>query len=153
MKMRFTACSRYLMKTACQMAMIIFWLLLTHVKMFTPKYIYTKGEPWASFPEFSFGKRHFYPDSKREWENGLYTEKEKFDCAAWYILLKGMIAKPNSIQIYNKYMFLKLAKLRESTLFNSAAILKRNMKVVVTKVTKHLQHIPSSFTVGRWSTV
>lgn len=94
MKMRFTACSRNLMKTACQMAMIKSWFL------FTPKHIYTKGKSWASF-----GRRHFYPDSNREWEKGLYTGKEKSDCAARYILLIGMIAKTNSIQIYNKYMF------------------------------------------------
>lgn len=54
MKMRFTACSRNLMKTACQMAMIKSWFLfLTQVNMFTPKHIYTKGKSWASYPEFS----------------------------------------------------------------------------------------------------
>lgn len=104
------------------------------ISLFNPsQYVYSKtylhkGQILSKLSWIFIGRRHFYPDSNREWEKGLYTVKEKSDCAARYILLIGMIAKTNSIQIYNKYV-LKLAKLRESTLFNSAATLKRNMKV------------------------
>lgn len=104
MKMRFTACSRNLMKTACQMA-INSWFLFNRSQYVYFKTYQHKGQILSKLSWIFIGKRHFYPDSNREWEKGLHTEKEKSDCAAWYILLKGMIAKPNSIQIYNKYMF------------------------------------------------
>lgn len=103
MKMRFTACSRNLMKTACNDKILI--------SLFNPsQYVYSKtylhkGEILSKLSWIFIGRRHFYPDSNREWEKGLYTVKEKSDCAARYILLIGMIAKPNSIQIYNKYTF------------------------------------------------
>lgn len=105
MKMRFIACSRNLMKTACQMAMIKSWFLFLSKSICLLQNISTqRANLEQAFLNF-LRRRHFYPDSNREWEKGLYTVKEKSDCAARYILLIGMIAKPNSIQIYNKYMF------------------------------------------------
>lgn len=81
------------------------------ISLFNPsQYVYSKtylhkGQILSKLSWIFIGRRHFYPDSNREWEKGLYTVKEKSDCATRYILLIGMIAKPNSIQIYNKYMF------------------------------------------------
>lgn len=86
------------------------------ISLFNPsQYVYSKtylhkGQILSKLSWIFIGRRHFYPDSNREREKGLYTVKEKSDCVARYILLIGMIAKPNSIQIYTTNTCFEISK-------------------------------------------